>query len=138
MIARHTAQRQGNSSCDLLFTLDSVASSGGLGLDGDMDRAITNVINGQLVPAVSGATYDVIDPSTGQVYASAPLSGTEDVDRAFGAAATAFELWRDTTPYERSKMLNQLARAIEDRAQEIVDVESRDTGKPKALTLSEE
>src|SRR4051812_23905155 len=89
---------------------------------GPMDRGITNVINGALVPAVSGATYDVIDPSTGQVYASAPLSGAEDVDRAFGAAATAFETWRDTTPYERSKMLHQLARAIEDRAHEIVDV----------------
>jgi betaine-aldehyde dehydrogenase len=103
-----------------------------------MDRTITNVINGELIPAASGATYDVIDPSTGQVYASAPLSGAEDVDRAFGAAATAFETWRDTTPYERSKMLNQFARAIEERAQEIVDVESRDTGKPKALTMSEE
>ena len=103
-----------------------------------MDRVITNVINGELIPAASGATYDVIDPSTGQVYASAPLSGAEDVDRAFGAAATAFETWRDTTPYERSKMLNQFARAIEERAQEIVDVESRDTGKPKALTMSEE
>src|SRR5215212_4615290 len=103
-----------------------------------MDRAITNVIDGQLVAAADGATYDVIDPSTGQVYASAPLSGAEDVDRAFSAAATAFETWRDTTPYERSKMLHGFARAIEDRAHEIVDVESRDTGKPKALTLSEE
>src|SRR5690242_6132965 len=92
-----------------------------------MDRPITNVINGELVAAASGATYEVIDPSTGQTYASAPLSGAEDVDRAFDAAATAFETWRDTTPYERSKMLHQLARAIEDRAQEIVDVESRDT-----------
>ncbi|VXB29172.1 gamma-aminobutyraldehyde dehydrogenase [Aeromicrobium sp. 9AM] len=103
-----------------------------------MDRTITNVINGEHVAAASGATYEVIDPSTGQVYASAPLSGAEDVDRAFGAASTAFETWRDTTPYERSKMLHQFARAIEDRAQDIVDVESRDTGKPKALTMSEE
>ncbi len=103
-----------------------------------MDRTITNVINGELVAAASGATYEVIDPSTGQVYASAPLSGAEDVDRAFGAASAAFETWRDTTPYERSTMLHQFARAIEDRAQEIVDVESRDTGKPKALTMSEE
>ncbi|MEJ7636159.1 gamma-aminobutyraldehyde dehydrogenase [Aeromicrobium sp.] len=103
-----------------------------------MDRPITNIINGELVPAASGATYDVTDPSTGQVYGSAPLSGAQDVDRAFSAAATAFETWRDTTPYERSTMLHRLARAIEDRAQEIVDVESRDTGKPKALTVSEE
>ena len=103
-----------------------------------MDRAITNVIGGELVPASNGGTYDVIDPSTGQVYASAPLSGAEDVDRAFTAASTAFETWRDTTPYERFQALNKLAAAIDARAEEIVDVESRDTGKPKALTMSEE
>jgi betaine-aldehyde dehydrogenase len=103
-----------------------------------MERAITNVIGGELVPAASGATYDVGDPSTGRVYASAPLSGAEDVDRAFGAASAAFETWRDTTPYERFKALNKLAAAVEERAEEIVDVESRDTGKPKALTMSEE
>ena len=104
-----------------------------------MDRAIANVINGELVPAAGGETYDVIDPSTGQVYASAPLSREEDVDRAFSAAATAFESWRDTTPYERSQALQQARRARSSRAPpEIVDVESRDTGKPKALTMSEE
>jgi betaine-aldehyde dehydrogenase len=103
-----------------------------------MDRAITNVINGELVPAGSGATYDVTDPSTGAVYASAPLSSPDDVDRAARAAATAFETWRDTTPYERSKAMLKLAAAVEERAEEIVDVESRDTGKPKALTMSEE
>jgi betaine-aldehyde dehydrogenase len=103
-----------------------------------MDRTIVNVINGELVPAAGGETYDVYDPTTGQVYAAAPLSREEDVDRAFGAAATAFESWRDSTPYERSQALNKLAAAVESRAAEIVDVESRDTGKPKALTMSEE
>ena len=108
-----------------------------------MDRSqsspkIANVINGKLVPANSGKTYDVYDPSTGQVYASAPLSGPEDVDEALKAAQTAFESWRDTTPYERQKAMLKLSAAIEERAEEIVDVESRDTGKPKALTMSEE
>ncbi len=51
--------------------------------------AIKNVINGKLVPAKSGKTYDVFDPSTGKVYASAPLSGPEDVDLALKAASTA-------------------------------------------------
>ena len=40
---------------------------------------------------VSGETYDVIDPTTGEVYAAAPMSGAEDVDRAYAAAAAAFE-----------------------------------------------
>jgi betaine-aldehyde dehydrogenase len=103
-----------------------------------MERTIGNVVDGRVVPAVDGRTHDVVDPSTGQVYAQAPLSGAEDVDRAYRAASAAFETWRDTTPYERSRALLGLARVVEERAAEIVDVESRDTGKPKALTMSEE
>lgn len=111
---------------------------GAVGFHVAMERAISNVIGGELVAAAGGETYDVLDPSTGQVYASAPLSGPEDVDRAMRSAAEAFESWRDTTPYERSRAMHRLAAAVEERAEEIVDVESRDTGKPKALTMSEE
>ena len=60
--------------------------------------AFRNVIDGQLVDSASGETYEVIDPTTGEVYASAPLSGAEDVDRAFRAADRAFEEWGRTTP----------------------------------------
>ena len=60
------------------------------------DQAFQNVINGELVDSVSGETYDVIDPTTGEVYATAPMSGAEDVDRAYAAAAEAFEAWGDT------------------------------------------
>jgi betaine-aldehyde dehydrogenase len=80
----------------------------------------------------------VLDPTTGGVYAQAPMSGPEDVDRAYAAAAKAFETWGDTTPSERQQALLKIADALEQRAQEFVDVESRDTGKPKQLTLDEE
>jgi len=85
-----------------------------------------------------GATYDVIDPTTGEGYAAAPMSGAEDVDRAYGAAATAFESWRNTTPQDRAAALLNIANAIEARAEEINAVECRDTGKPLHLTMSEE
>ena len=55
------------------------------------DLAFKNVINGKLVDSVSGERYDVIDPTTGEVYATAPMSGAEDVDRAYAAADEAFE-----------------------------------------------
>ena len=100
--------------------------------------SFSNVVDGELVPAASGATYDVIDPSTGQVYARAPMSGAEDVDRAYAAAARAFTGWGRTTPQERSLALLKIADAIDARADEIVRVESRDTGKPIGLTASEE
>ncbi|MEZ5092218.1 aldehyde dehydrogenase family protein [Nocardioides sp.] len=102
------------------------------------DTVFRNIINGEAVDAASGETYDVFDPTTGEIYAQAAMSGAEDVDRAFRAADTAFESWRDSTPSERQQALLKIASAIEDRAEEIVAVESRDTGKPLGLTMSEE
>ncbi len=97
-----------------------------------------NVVNGELVAAASGQTYDIVDPTTGEAYATAPASGAEDVDTAYRAAATAFETWRDTTPADRQRALLRIADALEVRAEEFVRVESRDTGKPLALTTSDE
>jgi betaine-aldehyde dehydrogenase len=102
------------------------------------DQTFKNVINGELVDSVSGETYDIIDPTTGEVYAQAPKSGTEDVDRAYAAAATAFESWGRTTPKERSEALLKIADAIESRVDEINAVECKDTGKPLGLTMAEE
>jgi betaine-aldehyde dehydrogenase len=97
-----------------------------------------NVIAGETVDAADGRTYDVVDPATGEVYAAAPLSGAEDVDRAYAAADGAFEGWARSTPRERSLALLRIADALEERAQEFVDAEVRDTGKPRGLTASEE
>ncbi len=99
---------------------------------------LRNVIAGEEVDAVDGSSYDVLDPVTGEVYASAPRSADEDVDRAMQAAATAFESWRDSIPAERQMALLRLADAVEERAEEVVAVESRNTGKPIALTMAEE
>ena len=80
----------------------------------------------------------MIDPTTGQPYATAPASKAEDVDRAFAAATKAFESWGRTTPSDRQQALLKIAGALEDRAEEFVRVESKNTGKPLALTTSEE
>ncbi|ANH39003.1 Gamma-aminobutyraldehyde dehydrogenase [Nocardioides dokdonensis FR1436] len=103
------------------------------------DTTFQNVINGRLVDSASGATYDVIDPTTGEVYAQAPASGAEDVDRAYAAADAAFEGWGwGSTPQDRARALLRIADAIEDRVEEINAVECRDTGKPLGLTMAEE
>jgi betaine-aldehyde dehydrogenase len=101
-------------------------------------RQLQNFVNGEFVDAKSGRTSDVINPSTGEAFALAPVSGDDDVDIAFQAAATAFEAWKDTTPSERSRALLKIADAMEARADDLVKIESENTGKPLALTLSEE
>ena len=101
-------------------------------------QTFQNVINGKLVDAASGETYEVLDPTTGEAYGHAPMSGAEDVHQAYTAAAQAFEEWGDTTPSERQRALLRIADALEERADEFVRTESRDTGKPLGLTASEE
>ena len=66
------------------------------------------------------------------------MSGPKDVDRGLRAAATAFPEWRDATPSERSLALFRIADALEARADDLVRVESTNTGKPVAVTLAEE
>ena len=102
------------------------------------DQRFRNIINGESVDAADGSTYDLVNPATGEVYASAPASKAEDVDRAFRAADTAFETWGDTTPAERQKALLRIADALEARAEEFVRVESENTGKPMQMTTDEE
>ena len=101
-------------------------------------RVLTNFINGERVAAADGQTTDLINPSTGQVFGSAPLSGDEDVNRAYAAAEAAFVEWGDTTPSERQKALLTIADALEAHGDELVALESENTGKAIAVTTSEE
>ncbi|MEV0699206.1 gamma-aminobutyraldehyde dehydrogenase [Saccharopolyspora sp. NPDC050389] len=95
-------------------------------------------MDGRRVPAVDGRTLDVVDPATGEVYAAQANSGKSDVDNAMAAAGRAFRDWRRTTPAQRQTALLRIADAIEARAAEVVRVECENTGKPVALTHSEE
>jgi betaine-aldehyde dehydrogenase len=101
-------------------------------------RTLTNLINGERVAAADGRTSDLINPTTGAVFASAPVSSAEDVHRAYAAAEAGFEVWRDATPSERQKALLAMADLFEEHGEEIVAIESENTGKPVAVTMSEE
>jgi betaine-aldehyde dehydrogenase len=101
-------------------------------------QELRNFVNGKLVSGWEGRTSDVIDPSTSEVYAQAPVSDAGDVDTALRAAASAFETWRDTTPAERSLILLRFADAIEARADDLIAAETRNTGKPVSITASDE
>src|SRR6201999_454975 len=99
---------------------------------------LKNFVGGKYADTRDGRTSDVIDPSTGAAYAQAPVSSAEDVNTALQTAAEAFPGWRDATPAERSLALLKIADAVEARAQEFAEVEGQNTGKPIALTMSEE
>ncbi|MER6006878.1 gamma-aminobutyraldehyde dehydrogenase [Nonomuraea angiospora] len=99
---------------------------------------LQNFINGEFVDAKSGKFSDIIDPCTGEAYLQAPVSGPEDVDAAFAAAAAAFESWGRSTPGERANLLLKVADAIDARADEINEAECLNTGKPRARMAEDE
>ncbi len=99
---------------------------------------VRNYINGESASSASGETTELIDPSTGEVFGTAPLSGAADVDAAYAAASEAFPGWRDATPSTRQKALLAIADVLEANADELVELESQNTGKPIAVTKAEE
>ena len=101
-------------------------------------QELQNFIDGHWTQSKDGRTLAIVDPVTEQAYAESPLSEAVDVDAALASSAAAFEGWRDTTPSERGRALLRAADALERRAEEFVDAERRNTGKPRGLTLSEE
>ena len=103
-----------------------------------MAQELQNFIGGQWTDTSFDKRAELVDPSTGEVFATAPVSSETEVDAAVQSAAAAFERWRDATPSERSLALIRIADAIEARADEFVKAESQNTGKPIALTRSEE
>lgn len=101
--------------------------------------SVRNFIGGDYVDPAQDRFSDVVDPATADVVARAPISTADDVDAAYAAATEAFRTtWGRTTPAERQLALLRIADAVEARAEEFVALEARQTGKPLALTASDE
>lgn len=97
-----------------------------------------NVIDGEAVASSAETHLDLIDPATEQVYARSPISTEADIDAAYRAAEKAFVSWGRTTPAERQLALFRLADALAEHAEEFADLESLDTGKPRATLVADE
>ncbi len=98
---------------------------------------LQNWIGGEWVDAAGGETMEVLNPATGDVIAEVPRAGAEDVDRAVQAAKKALPEWLETTPGERAEALLKLAAAIDEHADELAELESRNVGKPLAYAKDE-
>jgi len=94
---------------------------------------LRNLVGGEWISSLSGRVAPVLNPATADVIALAPVGDAADVDRAVTAAAKALPGWLDTTPAERADMLLRLAVAVEEHADELTTLESRNVGKPRSV-----
>ncbi len=97
-----------------------------------------NIVDGKERAAADGARIVSVDPVSGEPWAEAADSGRADVSEATAAAAEAFVSWRRTTPAERADALLAAADVLSRNADELVDLEVRDTGKPRRSMADEE
>ncbi len=93
------------------------------------------LIDGQWHAAKSGKTFEVFDPSSGQVIGHAPACEKADVDAAVLAARRAFDTgpWRKMSPADRGKIIWKIGDLILQNADELAQIESLDNGKPIAV-----
>src|SRR5213593_3548005 len=80
---------------------------------------------------------EVLNPATGETIAEVPRASAEDVDRAVQAAKKALVEWRETTPGERAELLLKLADVLDENAEELAEIESRNVGKPLSYAKDE-
>src|SRR4051794_26765399 len=100
-----------------------------------LSREPTMLIDGEWIAAAEAGTFDVFDPGTGQVLTRVPDGGTKDIDRAVAAARRAFESgpWREMSLSDRGKALWRIGDLIEERAEQLAELETLDSGKPLAI-----
>lgn len=100
-----------------------------------MQREFSLLINGKAEPGVSG--FDVINPATGQAFATCPKADKAILDRAVQAARDAFPAWSRLSADERAGMIEQLAARLEARAPEFASLLTSEQGKPLDQAMGE-
>ncbi|ACR31006.1 betaine-aldehyde dehydrogenase [Burkholderia glumae] len=91
-------------------------------------------IGGGYVDATSGATFDSLDPATGETLAVVQQAAAADVDRAVAAAREGQREWAALTAMQRSRILRRAVELLRERNDALAELETRDTGKPIAET----
>jgi aminomuconate-semialdehyde/2-hydroxymuconate-6-semialdehyde dehydrogenase len=94
---------------------------------------IANFIGGKFCPPIGGGYFDDIEPASGERIAEVPDSDERDIDSAARVARKAFASWSRTPIADRSRLLLRLADLIEQNAEELAQLESRDSGKAISL-----
>jgi len=92
------------------------------------------LINGELVEAESGKTIPVINPATGGQFATIPMGGEKDIDKAVAAAKKAFPAWSHKSAMERSMALSRIGQGLQARTEELAQLDCRNHGSPITVT----
>lgn len=100
-------------------------------------RTFANLVGGELVDGVEGATREVLNPASGAVIARVPEGGAADVQRAVAAARAARIGFRDTIPAKRQELLLAMADVLDAHAEELAALEIANVGKPASLAAEE-
>ncbi|MDQ2933803.1 MAG: aldehyde dehydrogenase family protein [Chloroflexota bacterium] len=101
-------------------------------------RDVKMIIGGEQVDAADGQTFDVVNPASGEVIATVPLGGPEDVERAVSAAQAAFDgQWSTWSAAKRGRTLQKLSNLVKEHLEELAQLESRNVGKPISTARGE-
>lgn len=92
----------------------------------------TSFIGGHPVAADGAATFGVVDPATGEVFAHVSGARSADVEEAVGAASDAFSAWRRTSTTQRAEQLRAAAGRILEQRDRLAELLTREQGKPLA------
>ena len=99
-------------------------------------KAYKNYIGGEWVEAASGETFDVINPSSGDLVATVPKGGREDAESAIGAARESFDsgIWAEMDPDERVRIMRSVVDKFTEHEDELAELESLQAGMTMRAT----
>ena len=87
-------------------------------------------IDGKWIKASSGETYEVINPANEEVLGHASKASPEDVEKALKSAQQGLEVWKKTTPWQRSYILRRIADKMREKQDVLAKWMTLEMGKP--------
>ena len=104
----------------------------------DKSNVAMHFINGELMPSINGATFDSVNPASGELICKVSLGGEAEINAAVAAADKAWQEgpWARTTPSERATMLRKIGDELLALKREFAELESMDSGKPLSETMN--
>ncbi len=94
-------------------------------------------INGKWQKSVSGETYDVINPATEELIGKASKANFKDIDLALQSSNKGFKVWKNTPPWERSKVIRKISELIRKKNNKLAHWLTLEVGKPIKESITE-